>query len=119
MALPEQCRVEDNVLIFAELADDATLSDRDKLYEHVCFVACTNGLRPAGDVEVRRFEFPPIPDDSYAVWGGRSITAEAADSYRESGYRLCELRLPIAPMAGGAPMAMPSADHRATHGGTD
>ena len=101
MALPDNCRLEDDELVFYELAREATLADAEGLYGHVCFVACTNALRPAGVPTVIRFGFPTMTADDVVDWGSRYLTRALVDEYRRDGYVLCELRLPVTPMAAG------------------
>ena len=102
MALPDGCRLEGADLVFYELANEDTLANHDALYEHTCFVACTNALRPAGDTSVVRFPFPELAGSESLDWGGRYLTSELVDGYRAQGYVLCQLRLPVQPM--GAPL---------------
>jgi hypothetical protein len=103
MALPDGCHLEGNELVFYELANEATLADHDALYEHTCFVACTNALRPNGDTVVARFEYPVLTPEESLDWGGRFLTGELIDGYRSQGYVLCQLRLPVQPMGGPLP----------------
>ena len=102
MALPDSCELTATHLIFWELASEPQLADTAKLYEFCCTVACTNALRPLGAVEVVRHPFPTLDDGQVLLWGNRQLAAEAGRTYRESGYVLCELRLPVQPM--GAPV---------------
>lgn len=102
--LPPQCELHDNVLVFFEVAGDAVLDNGQFIYDHTCYTACTNGLRPAGVPEVHTFEFPPIGDDQLLKWGGRAVSAADAREWAAQGMRLVQFRLPVAPMLGGAPM---------------
>jgi len=102
MALPDSCQLTPTHLVFWELASEPQLADTDKLYEFCCTVACTNALRPLGLVEVVRHPFPNMDQGQAMLWGNRRLSAEAADTYRGSGYVLCELRLAVQPM--GAPI---------------
>jgi hypothetical protein len=102
MALPDGCEVTESHLVFWELATDAQLGDVDKLYEFCCTVACTNGLRPLGMVEVVRHDLPAIAVGESMLWGSRSLTAEAALEYSSQGFVLCQLLLPVQAM--GAPV---------------
>jgi hypothetical protein len=103
MALPDSCELTPTHLVFWELASEPQLEDTDKLYEFCCTVACTNLLRPLGMVEVVRHPFPDLTDGQVLRWGNRSLAAEAGRGYRESGYVLCELRLPVQPMGAAVP----------------
>lgn len=98
MPLPDQCQLSERHLVFSELATETQLEDADALYAHCCFVACTNGLRPAGPLEVVQAPIPELDDGTSVMWGNRLLSAEAATLYVERGYRLCELRLPVVPM---------------------
>ena len=102
MALPDGCEATDTHLVFWELATFEQLDDQDKLYEFCCTVACTNAYRPLGPVETVAHEIPQLEEGAVIAWGGRSLTAEAARSYAEQGFVLCQLRLPVQPM--GAPV---------------
>ena len=114
MPLPPGCHVEGGELVFYELASEETLADETGLYEHTCFVACTNGLRPLGAPAIVRFEYPAIDPDEVIDWGGRSITPDLLEVYRREGYLLCQLRLPVAPMGGPLPEgAPPPPEHHA------
>lgn len=113
MALPESCRIEGNELVFYELADEPTLANGDGLYEYTCFVACTNRLRPDGVPEVRRFEYPELGAEEATTWGGRYLDGSMLEQYRDAGYVLCQLRLPVLPMGGSdaGEVGPPPADH--------
>lgn len=100
MGLPENCSLEAGELVFHELADEATLADTERLYEHTCFVACTNALRPAGPTSVVRFPYPEVAEEEIVLWGGRYLDAAMVDTYRAAGYVLCQLRLPVTAMVG-------------------
>ncbi|MBW8826824.1 MAG: hypothetical protein JF603_10815 [Acidobacteria bacterium] len=116
MPLPDGCHLEGNELVFYELANEETLANEEGLYEHTCFVACTNALRPLGGTTVKRFDYPEIELTEALDWGGRLLTGEAIALYREQGYLMCQLRLPVAPMGGPVPEGAPErpADHPAT-----
>jgi hypothetical protein len=103
MALPEGCELTQNHLVFWELASEAQLTDTEKLYEFCCTVACTNALRPLGAVEVVQHSIPDLADGQVLLWGDRQLTAEAGRDFRDSGYVLCELRLPVQPMGSPVP----------------
>jgi hypothetical protein len=102
MALPDGCELTPTHLVFWELAPEPLLADTDKLYEFCCTVACTNAMRPLGQVEVVRHPYPDLGDGEVAMWGSRALAADAAASYAAQGYVLCELRLPVQSM--GAPV---------------
>ena len=102
MSLPESCKLTDTHLVFFELVTDTQLGKTDALYEHCCFVACTNGLRPAGPLEVAHGAIPALEEGTSILWGNRELSAEAAGTYQGQGYLLCELRLPVVAM--GAPV---------------
>jgi hypothetical protein len=89
--------------VFWELATEAQLEDVDAHYERCCFVACTNGLRPLGPVEIVSKPLPELAPGSTMLWGNRSLTAEAADAYRAQGLVLCVLGLPVQPMGAVVP----------------
>ncbi|MFI5053380.1 MAG: hypothetical protein ACHQDE_03380 [Acidimicrobiia bacterium] len=103
MALPDGCEIRGSHLVFCELATEPQLVDVEKLYEFCCTVACTNGLRPMGPVEVVRWDLPALAADESVIWGNRSLTAEAAFQYAEQGFLLCELRLPVQGMSAAVP----------------
>ena len=98
MALPDSCQLSETHLSFWEVAADAQLAEADKLYEYCCTVACTNGLRPLGPVEVSRGEIPDLAEGEVLQWGQRYLTSDAAETYKQQGYLLCVLRLPVRPM---------------------
>lgn len=103
MSLPESCQLTGTHLVFFELVTDAQLGKADALYEHCCFVACTNGLRPAGPLEVAHAAIPALEEGTSILWGNRELSAEAAGAYEEQGYLLCELRLPVTEMGSPVP----------------
>jgi len=103
MPLPDSCQLTESHLVFSELATEAQLADGDALYEHCCFVACTNGLRPLGPVEIAHGPLPDLEPGTSVLWGTRVLTAEAAVDYRAQGLVLCELRLPVQPMGAMVP----------------
>jgi len=109
MALPDQCELRNGYLVFWELARPEDLADEDRIYEHTCFVACTNGLRPMGRSEVLTHPYPELAPGTQGMWGGRSVTDESLREFRDSGYVLCELRLPVAPMGAAASPLPPMA----------
>jgi hypothetical protein len=90
-------------LVFSEIATTSQLDDTEALYEHCCFVACTNGLRPDGVVAVVQTPIPPMEPGEAILWGSRVLSADAADEYRADGYVLCELQLPVSPMGASRP----------------
>jgi hypothetical protein len=96
--LPDSCELRGTFLVFSELATEDQLADTDALYEHCCFIACTNGLKPLGPVEVRSGPLPALDPGTSIMWGQRVLSSEAADEYRTAGLALCELRLPVEPM---------------------
>jgi hypothetical protein len=102
VALPEHCEVVDGALVFYELAQPDVLADADRLYEYTCFTACTNLLRPLGVPTVSTQALPELAPGEVTMWGGRALGAEAADTYRQQGFVLAELRLPVAPMGPSA-----------------
>lgn len=103
MALPDGCEMTGSHLVFWELATETQLADVEKLYEFCCTVACTNGLRPMGPVDVVRSEFPVLTADDWLMWGNRSLSSEAAREYATQGFVLCELRLPVQGMSATVP----------------
>jgi hypothetical protein len=102
MSLPDGCEVTESHLVFWELSTENQLAETDRLYEYCCTVACTNGLRPLGRVEVISQVIPEVQDGEVFFWGPRQLSAEAAAGYAEAGYVLCELKLPVQSM--GAPV---------------
>lgn len=102
MSLPDGCEVTETHLVFWELSTEHQLAETDRLYEFCCTVACTNGLRPLGMVEVTSQPIPEVTDGGVIFWGPRQLTAEAAAGYAAEGYVLCELKLPVQSM--GAPI---------------
>ncbi|MGE0879439.1 MAG: hypothetical protein AB7L13_16560 [Acidimicrobiia bacterium] len=108
--LPAGVELQDNELVFFEVAGDEVLDNAEFIYEHTCFVACTNGLRPAGIPSVESWEFPEFDDEQVLMWGGRGVRASDARDFAARGMRLAQFRLPVAPMAGGmagvSPMSM-------------
>lgn len=96
--LPDGCHLEDDHLVCYEVALPAVLGDEDSIYEHVCYIACTHGLRPAGPVQIRTRELPQLGEDEVAVWGGRSMTAPEVASWADQGMVLAQLRLPVTAM---------------------
>jgi hypothetical protein len=113
--LPDQCTLEVNELVFWEVADPTTLADDEKIYEYACFTACTNGLRPSGMTSVQTSEFPELDDDDVALWGKRSMTAEAIRRFRADGLVLAKILLPVAAMGGDARRAVADADGTPPH----
>jgi len=103
MALPDGCELTPSHLVFWELATADQLVDTDRLYEFCCTVACTNGLRPLGAVDVVAHPFPDLGPAEVLAWGNRALTAEAGRAYAAAGYVLCELRLPVQPMGAAVP----------------
>jgi hypothetical protein len=103
VALPEGCELTESHLVFYELVTEPQLDDVEVHYERCCFVACTNGLRPLGPVEILPRPLPELPPGTATLWGNRALSAEAADDYRDQGYLLCELRLPVQPMGAAVP----------------
>jgi hypothetical protein len=99
MALPDSCELTTTHLVFWELADERQLADVDRLYEYCCTVACTNGLRPLGMVEVTAHSWPALGTGEVLRWGQRTVAADDAGSYARQGMVLCQLRLPVRPMA--------------------
>ncbi len=118
MPLPDSCELQETHLVFSELATELQLADSDALYEHCCFVACTNGLRPLGPVEVSFGPMPSLDPDTSILWGRRVLTAEAASEYRTAGFVLCELRLPVQPMGAAVPPGVATERPDATVGTT-
>ena len=104
MALPDSCELTPTHLIFWELASEPQSADTAKLYEIlVALWPAPTPLRPLGAVEVVRHPFPqPGRRPGAAVGQPSARRPEAGRTYRESGYVLCELRLPVQPM--GAPV---------------
>ncbi len=98
MALPDSCELSETHLLFWEVAADTQLAETDRLYEYCCTVACTNGLRPLGPVEVTRGEIPDLAGGEVLSWGKRYLSSDAAETYKQQGYLLCLLRLPVQPM---------------------
>lgn len=107
MALPPQCEIQPGFLVFRELAHPDVLAQTDDLFDHTCFVACTNGLRPLGPNEIDVFPLPELEEHQVATWGGAHITPEAADQYRSQGYVLAEIRLPAQRMGLTVPPGAP------------
>jgi hypothetical protein len=107
VALPDGCELTDSHLVFWELATAAQLADVDAHYERCCFVACTNGLRPLGPVEILAQPIPELAPGTAVLWGNRSLTAEAAVTYRTQGFVLCEFRLPVQGMGAPVPPDIP------------
>ncbi len=101
MALPVECELDGGSLVFWALARPADLEDSEKIFDHTCFIACTNGLRPLGAPEVRTHPYPELAPGTTGYWGQRTMTSESIDQFRDEGYVLCEMRLPVAPMGGG------------------
>jgi hypothetical protein len=117
MALPESCTLTDTHLVFSELATAEQLADEDSIYEHCCFIACTNALRPLGPVEAAQAAIPELDLGTSMMWGNRVLSAAAAEEYRAQGLLLCELRLRVEPMAGaslGLGARPPSTDNAAS-----
>jgi len=110
MALPVECELQGESLVFWTLARPSDLEDSEKIYDHTCFVACTNGLRPLGAPEVLTHPYPELAPGTKGNWGRRSMTPESIEQFRTEGYVLAELRLPVAQM-GGAAMAMGALFH--------
>jgi hypothetical protein len=100
MALPDSCMLTDTHLVFSELVTAEQLADADSVYEHCCFIACTNALRPLGPVEAAQAAIPELDPGTSMMWGTRVLSADAAEEYRAQGLLLCELRLRVEPMAG-------------------
>jgi hypothetical protein len=98
MALPPQCEVVEGFLVFRELAHPDVLGDTEALFEHTCFIACTNALRPLGYQEVDVHPFPELGPDEYGFWGGARFDARDVEGFRAAGYVLAEIRLPAQPM---------------------
>jgi hypothetical protein len=106
MALPDGCEVTESHLVFWELASEPQLDDVDKLYEFCCTVACTNGFRPLGPVEIVRHTLPELAPEESVLWGSRSLTGEAARAYADQGFVLCQLRLPVQAMSAVVPQGI-------------
>jgi len=100
MALPDSCMLTDTHLVFSELVTAEQLADADAIYEHCCFIACTNALRPLGPVEAAQAVIPELDPGTSMMWGTRVLSAEAAEEYRVQGLLLCELRLRVKPHGG-------------------
>jgi hypothetical protein len=49
-------------------------------------------------VEVSRGEIPDLAEGEVLQWGKRYLTSDAAETYKQQGYLLCVLRLPVKPM---------------------
>jgi hypothetical protein len=109
VALPDSCELTASHLVFWELATRAQSEDVERLYEHCCMIACTNFLRPLGDLEVTVEAIPGVADGGKVVWGSRTLEAEAARAYAAEGYVLCELRLPVQAMSAPVPPGVASA----------
>jgi hypothetical protein len=103
VALPPQCEVVDGFLVFWELAHPDVLGNDEALYEHTCFVACTNALRPLGRQQVEIHPFPELGADQYGFWGGARFDATDIEGFKAAGYVLAEIRLPAQPMGMPAP----------------
>ena len=102
MPLPDNCELIDGQLVFWELAHPSTLANEQGLYEYVCFNACTNALKPSGPHSVTRFALPELAEGEALSWGGRTVTAAEASTYRAQGMVLAAVRLPVEPMGGSA-----------------
>ena len=113
MAFPPQVEVTDGYLVFRELAHPDVLADADKLFEHVCFIACTNAFRPLGAQEIDTHELPNLEPGEYRYWGGARFDADDVDRFRGDGYVLAEIRLPAQPM--GAPIPPGALQERPSH----
>ncbi len=98
MSLPDNCEIVDGYLVFWELAEPSLLDDHERLYEYVCFNACTNGLRPGGTHEVTQYPLPELPPDQVLVWGGRTLRPADAQRYRDQGMVLARIALPVSSM---------------------
>ena len=60
MTLPVECELQGGELVFWELAQAADLDDEERVFDHTCFIACTNGLRPMGNPTVHRHPYPEL-----------------------------------------------------------
>jgi hypothetical protein len=103
MSLPDGCELAEGRLVFWEMATEEQLGEVDRLYEFCCTVACTNVLRPVGMVEVASQPIPEMIEGEVLRWGGRTLDPDAAREYSGQGYVLCQLKLPVQPMAAPVP----------------
>ncbi len=103
MALPPQCEVVEGYLVFRELAHPDVLANHEALFEHTCFIACTNAMRPLGAQQIEVHPFPELDPGEYGYWGGGRFDATDIERFVAEGYVLAEIRLPAQPMG----MAIP------------
>jgi len=108
--LPDQCTLEGDALVFWEVAHPEVLENIEALYEYVCFTACTHALRPSGQPTVVVHDFPSLETGQVALWGGRSMTADSIESFRDGGLVLAEIRLGVAAMGGAAAAVVEDSD---------
>ena len=97
----------DGFLVFWELAHPSVLADDQGLFDHTCFIACTNLLRPLGHHEVRIHPFPDLAEGEIGRWGGAAFDAAEVEGFKEAGYVLAEIRLPAQPMGMPVPEGAP------------
>jgi hypothetical protein len=99
--------VTDGFLVFWEVAHPDVLSDEQGLFDHTCFIACTNLLRPLGQHHVRVHPWPELADDEVGTWGGAVFTVDEMAGFKDGGYVLAEIRLPAQPMGMPVPEGAP------------
>jgi hypothetical protein len=93
------------------VATEPQLADVGAHYERCCFVACTSSApAPRSAVRSSRGPFRAVARHRI-LWGDRTLTAEAADTYRAQGLRACELRLPVQAMGAACHQRLDRAPH--------